>query len=124
MLLIEPDRRLAGDYRQALEAAGHEVIWRATGQAAIESADRRTPDVIVLELQLKQHNGLEFLYELRSYREWQTVPVIVQSLVPATVFDGAAAWAHLGIRAYLYKPESSLRQLLKALATVPLPVAA
>jgi len=63
ILLIEPDRPLAGSYCQALETAGHQVVLCAGAQSAIFATDSRIPDVIVLELQLIEHSGIEFLYQ-------------------------------------------------------------
>lgn len=113
VLLIEPDLVLAETYRQALLADGHQVVCCASAQAAIISADQHPPDVIVLELQLVEHSGIEFLYELRSYPEWQTIPVIVQTHVPPAEFNANRhlLTEQLHVRTYLYKPHSTLRQL-------------
>jgi two-component system, OmpR family, KDP operon response regulator KdpE len=114
ILLIEPDRRLAATYAEALQAVGHRVVTAPTAQPAITAADARRPDLVILELQLVEHSGIEFLYEFRSYRDWQAVPVIVQSQVPPAEF--ANSWPllqdELGVRTYLYKPRTSLRRLL------------
>jgi DNA-binding response OmpR family regulator len=116
ILLIEPDRLLAGTYRVALESAGHKVRMCASAQSAIFCADETVPDVVVLELQLIGHSGLEFLYEFRSYPEWQHIPVIVQTAVPAGEFSDS--WPllkeQLGVHAYHYKPLTSLQTLLRS----------
>ena len=125
ILLIEPDRLLAESYVQALLHAGHEVQATGGAQAAIMSADAIPPDLVVLELQLVEHSGIEFLYEFRSYPEWQDVPVIIQTHVPQAEF--ADNWQllqqELGVQGYLYKPRTSLGQLLVAVDE-HLPVAA
>jgi len=121
ILLIEPDRRLAKNYLAALKAAGYKVQWCTAGQEAIQLADERQPDIVVLELQLKGHNGVEFLYEFRSYPEWQSVPVIVQSLVPPEALDNMAAARWLDIQTYLYKPNSRLTHLVGAVEAVLAP---
>jgi len=55
-------------------------------QAAVHAADERQPDVVVIELQLPAHNGVEFLHEFRSYPEWQWIPVVVNTVLhPARV---------------------------------------
>src|ERR1700733_7447717 len=82
ILLIEPDKSLAKTYHQALKQAGHKVVSVTSSQQAINSADKLAPDVVVLEIQLVGHSGIEFLYEFRSYPEWQSIPVIVHSNVP------------------------------------------
>lgn len=118
VLLIEPDRLLAKSYIGALHAAGHQVTACLTGQAGIQAADQQTPDLVVLELQLKGHNGVEFLYELRSYPEWQSVPVIVQTLVPQKSLDKIETLPLLGIDRYLYKPTASLEDLVEVVQDV------
>jgi DNA-binding response OmpR family regulator len=116
ILLIEPDRVLATTYARALAAAGHQVQAAATAQQAISAADSRRPDLVLLELQLVEHSGIEFLYEFRSYPDWQTIPLIIHSQVPPAEFSDSWQLLHaeLGVRGYLYKPQTSLRRLLRA----------
>lgn len=124
ILLIEPNRLLATAYRQALEQAGHTVAWQQAAQAAISAADAQQPDVIVLELQLAGHSGVEFLYELRSYTDWQTIPIVVHSFVPE---ENLVLQHHqlkqLGIATILYKPATTLKQLIRAVNELPAQVA-
>lgn len=117
ILLIEPDRILAQTYRKALTGAGHRVTVCATAQTAIFAADEQTPDIVMLELQLIEHSGIEFLYEFRSYPEWQQIPAVVLSQVPPAEFNlSRQLLTHeLGVRAYFYKPQASLRSLLRAI---------
>ncbi len=116
ILAIEPDDMLGRTYRAALEGEAHTVLLATTAQAAIESVDSQAPDVIVLELQLPAHNGLEFLYELRSYPEWARIPVIINSfLAPRSLaLIGPEQRDELGIVAAFYKPKLSLVALQRA----------
>ena len=115
ILLVEPDVLLAQTYTGALEHAGHEVNVAGTAQTAIHAADDTTPDLVVLEMQLVSHSGIEFLYEFRSYDDWRDVPVLALSQVPPGEFMGT--WellqSELGVRKYLYKPRTTLAKLLK-----------
>lgn len=115
VLVVEPDKRVAKNLRTALESAGHLVRCESSAEAAIHAADDKTPDAIVLELHLKVHNGIEFLYELRSYPEWQDVPVVVYSLTHPEQFVSDESVLHqLGITEVLYKPAVRLDQVVKA----------
>ena len=116
ILLIEPNRVLARTYHRALESAGHQVRICSTAQSAIIAADEINPEVVVLELQLVAHSGAEFMYEFRSYPDWQSVPVIVHTQVPPQQFSDsfAATQRQLGIVEYLYKPATDLNTLLAA----------
>src|SRR5690606_21603784 len=82
VLLIEPNTLLADTYTQALTHAGHEVTHVTGAQAGIDAADKRQPDLVIVELQLPRHSGVEFLHEFRSYAEWLNVPVVVNTSLP------------------------------------------
>lgn len=116
ILLVEPDTLLARTYRAALERAGHTVAVAGTAQGAVHAADEHSPELVILEMQLVSHSGVEFLYEFRSYNDWQHVPVLVLSQVPIGEFIDA--WQlmqeELGVRRYLYKPRTSLEKLTRA----------
>jgi DNA-binding response OmpR family regulator len=116
ILLIEPDRVLARTYQQAFEAVGNSVSWAAQAQTALDAADTKMPDIVILELQLVGHSGIEFLYEFRSYPEWQMVPVIIHSMVPPTAFtDMTVLKNELGAEEYYYKPSTKIVQLLSSI---------
>ncbi len=119
ILLIEPDRILGEATKNALEAAGHKVAWKRSAQTALDSLDDAVPDLIVLELQLGVHNGVEFLYEVASYPEWGHIPVIVHTInskAQDEIF--AQSFAQLKVQAVLYKPRTSTAQLLTAVGHV------
>jgi DNA-binding response OmpR family regulator len=123
ILLIEPDRLLAECYKKALRADGdHQVTACAGAQAGILAADQVRPDLIILELQLVEHSGIEFLYELRSYSDWQGIPIIVQSMVPEVEFSGSGEILknELGVQEYLYKPATKLRDLISSVNRISL----
>lgn len=112
ILLIEPDLVLAKTYRHIFEQNNWQVDWQTSTQKAIAAADRHRPDIIILELKLAGHSGPEFLYEFRSYADWQDVPIIILSLVPEReVKVSKHVWDKLNIKKYMYKPTTSLAQL-------------
>lgn len=125
ILLIEPDRILANNYRYALEQAGHSVNCQPSAQSAVHHADGERPDLVVLELQLPSHNGIEFLYEFRSYPEWRHIPVVVLSLVAEESIAGETKLLEqLGVKRFLYKPQTKLYQLVAAVNRIAEPVPA
>src|SRR5438034_1400345 len=117
ILLLEPDQILGKIYFQALQSAGHRVVWCRDAQSAIHEIDKDSPKLIIAELQLANHNGIEFLYELRSYQDWQKIPAIILSQVPSAA-AGHEAWEQLNIVAYLYKPLAKLRDLIDIVSQV------
>lgn len=115
ILLLESDRLLAKNIRAALERAGHRVVHIVEPQTAIAVSDSKTPELVIMELQLAGRSGVEFLFEFRSYPEWAAVPVIIMSNLPQT--DAKAyldSMAKLDVKNYFYKPATSLTQLVEA----------
>ena len=117
VLLLEPDKVLQNLYVSTLESTGYTVVSASTAQEAISLADSAKPDAIVLELQLVEHSGIEFLYELRSYADWQKLPVVINTIVPPSEFKDnyELLMGELGAKSYLYKPDSSLKELTSSI---------
>jgi CheY-like chemotaxis protein len=115
VLLVEPDKVQARTYVAALERVGHSIAHATGAQSAVQAADAQTPDIVVLELQLPGHNGVEFLYEFRSYPEWLRVPVLLHTFTPPHELSFAATLQkELGVRRILYKPTTTLADLCAA----------
>jgi CheY-like chemotaxis protein len=116
ILLLEADRMLANNFSRYLKGLGHKVTWELEPQEAIYSVDKNQLDAIIIDLLLAGRSGIEFLYEFRSYPEWQKLPVIIFSnIAAAEINDCLKAFEHLNIAAYHYKPTTSLAQLGKTL---------
>lgn len=104
VLLLEPNRILARQYAEVLQQHGYHVIAAADAQSAILAADAQTPDVVITELLLARHSGIEFLYEFRSYSEWQQIPTIVLSRAQNSELGiNQKTMRELGITRVLYK---------------------
>lgn len=115
VLLIEPDRILGQAAEIKLKAAGYMVYRCQSAQGALDALDDSPPDVIILELQLSIHNGIEFLYEMRSYTEWQSIPVIVHTINShVTDEQFKKPLTQLGVELILYKPQTNSEKLVQA----------
>lgn len=112
VLVVDADAQLRKAAVSALEAAGLSSVAVSSAERAIASCETMQPDVIVLDLQLRGHSGVELLHELRSYGEWQQIPVVLYTAVPSSDLTGfEQAFDLLGIKSYLYKPETTLKKL-------------
>lgn len=125
ILLIEPDKILAGHIQAYFANANHKVAVHNDLQQAIVSVDKTRPAAVIMELQLAGRSGIEFLYEFRSYPDLQTVPVIIYSNLKA----GDTAAYHLVLKdlhvaRILHKPETQLSGLLEAVEACLAPAAA
>ncbi len=74
ILVVEDDAQIAAIVRDYLHAAGFGVEVAADGDAALEKARARRPDLVVLDLGLPRRDGLDVLRELRRV---SSLPVIV-----------------------------------------------
>jgi DNA-binding response OmpR family regulator len=74
ILVVEDDPAIAGSVIARLRAEGFAVDHAATGPAAVETASRTSPDLIVLDLMLPGFDGLEVCRRVQAKRH---VPVLM-----------------------------------------------
>lgn len=115
ILILEADRQLARYTSDYLSRHGHEVSFYCDPQSAISAADAEPSDLIIINLSLAGRSGIEFLYELRSYPDWQAVPAIVTGrLTPEEQLAYGQAFTQLGVSSFVPKDGSSLKGLASA----------
>ncbi len=113
VLIVEPSKDLALIIAQALARHERSSVIAQTAQAGIEQADQKPPRLIILELLMPKHNGLEFIHELRSHCDWLDVPIVIYShLSNDELGISPSIMDQMGIAAHLYKPASSLETLV------------
>jgi two-component system chemotaxis response regulator CheY len=105
VLIIDDASLVRLYYRQILETAGYEVDEALNGLEALEKLLDITPDLLIVDVNMPQMDGLTFLATLRS----QSLP---QSAIPALVTTTEAkpedrkAAREAGANYYLTKPLS------------------
>lgn len=108
VLIVEPDSVQASLIASAVGSEQLQTHIVAEAQTAISAADKNKPSLVIVEIALPSHNGIEFLHEFRSYPEWMDIPVVVFSQQHV---DNHAIFHSLGNVTYLYKPRTSLANL-------------
>jgi DNA-binding response OmpR family regulator len=112
VMLLETDAILAKSAINYLESCGHSVDWQVDPQEAIISIDVQPVDIVILELVLAGRSGVEFLYEMRSYPDWLSLPVVIFTTIPQReVGASLAGFEQLNIRAYHQKHNTPLETL-------------
>ena len=112
VLLIEPDLLSGRLYSEAIGVKGVSVNHVLNAQSALDALDNSLPDCIVLEVDMLNHNGLEFLYEFNSHKDWAETPIVIHSSINPERFKNMnLEWSEFGVAEYLYKGGSSLREL-------------
>jgi CheY-like chemotaxis protein len=115
ILLVEDDAWLAELYQTVLQSEENcQVFMASSADTALETLDQHSDvNLIVLDMFLPEHNGIEFLHELASYTDINTIPVIVLSSVYKHDFGmNEERWKHYGVVKYLYKPSTKPKDLL------------
>lgn len=110
VLIVESDCIVARNIAGALTRQGHSSVFTVDAQAAINAADARTPDIIILDLLLAGRSGIELLYELRSYCDWQNIPAIIYSNLKTSELP-EICFEQLGIERVLHKPSTTISEL-------------
>ncbi len=77
ILIVLDDVIIADLYQRKFATEGFAVELAGDGGTAIEALKSLRPDVVLLDLQLPQVNGIEVLKFIRATPELQTLPVIV-----------------------------------------------
>lgn len=79
ILLVEDDRDLAEVLIEIFERSGLTVVHAGSGQEAIERSLSPPPDLLVLDILLRDGDGFEVVDWLRSDGRLRTIPVVVYS---------------------------------------------
>ena len=115
LLLVEDDIWLAELYLDILQMeGGYKVVRASSAEAALEMLDQHKDiKLIILDIFLPSHNGIEFLHETRSYVDLNNIPIIILSSVNQKDFNmSKERWKHYGVIDYLYKPHTKPVDLL------------
>lgn len=114
LLLIEPDTSSAAFMRHMLTRAGYQVTYAPSGKEGLIAAWRDLPDVIVLELDLPDIDGLEVVRKLRgdTRTDRKRILTLTERSDPA---DNSQA-LEAGVDHFIVKQADAVDLLLRTLA--------
>lgn len=113
VLIVDDEIQIRRFLHISLEANNYEVLEADCGEAALVQAALHRPDVIILDMNLPDIDGVEVL---RRLREWSSTPVIMLSVRAADVDKVSALDA--GADDYLTKPFSTVELLARMRAAL------
>src|SRR4030095_6431280 len=76
ILIVEDNEKNLKLVRDVLQYQGYQTIEAGTGEDAVRLAKARTPDLILMDIQLPGMNGITALGELRADPGTRAIPVI------------------------------------------------
>jgi DNA-binding response OmpR family regulator len=113
ILIVDDERKLVQGLVGYFRQAGFETLTAYDGRAAIDSARRDQPDLIVLDLMLPELDGMEVC---RQIRRSSTVPII---MLTARVEEAdKLIGLELGADDYITKPFSGREVVARARAVL------
>ena len=77
LLIVDDEGDIRHLYAAELEDDGHSVVTSSNRKHALEQIRQQHFDLIILDIQLDQENGLELLQQIA--REQESIPVILCS---------------------------------------------
>ena len=100
--------------RAWLERKGFRVIEAENGNQAVTSAESATPDLIIMDVEMPELDGLSATRRIRNVEKLAGVPIVAVSAYGAEQFRGAALQA--GCNAYLSTPfePTDLERLIRS----------
>ena len=114
VLVVDDEDHILKLYQEELTEEGYQVATATTGEQALRVAEEESPDVVVLDIKLKDQNGLEILGGLR--RLGRDRPIILNSAYSVYKNDFQSWLAD----AYLVKSSNldELKKKIKELVTI------
>jgi PAS domain S-box-containing protein len=107
---------------RVLRAAGFDVIEAETGAGALEMAEQKRPDLVLLDIRLPDISGIEVCRRLRGNRSTQRIPIVHISATHISPQDEQTS-LDAGADIYLAEPvgapelSSAVRTLLRLRTT-------
>jgi CheY-like chemotaxis protein len=101
--------------RTWLEKKGFRVVEAADGNAAVAEAERERPDLIIMDVEMPELDGLSATRKIRQIDQLDEVPIVVVSAYGADLFREDALAA--GCNEYVSTPfePADLERLIRSL---------
>jgi len=115
ILIVDDDPVVVELVKHTLEAKGYDLTTAQNGIEALGELKKRTPDLILLDVQMPKMDGYTFMMEKSKIPAFAGVPVIVLTSLGKT----EPMFKRHGVKAYLLKPVNTQELLDKIQAVVP-----
>ncbi|KKQ27442.1 MAG: Two component transcriptional regulator, winged helix family [Candidatus Magasanikbacteria bacterium GW2011_GWC2_37_14] len=117
VLLVEDDNFLANIYKTKFEMEGFKVFTADNGEAGVDEAKKKLPDVILLDILLPKMDGFMVLEALKKEPSTKDIPVIL--LTNLGQKDDVEKGLQMGAVDYLikahFKPSEVVEKVRKVL---------
>ena len=115
ILVVDDEQLIRLTAEKALSNAGHDVVVTGSGKGALIALSEQTFDVILLDYELPDINGLNITRLLHSNPELKSIPIILMSAHNKLELIQQAYDA--GIILFLHKKETLFKDLSSFVTT-------
>jgi len=77
ILIVDDEEVIRMLYSEELEDEGYNMITTGSGRGLVELIKRERPELIILDIKMAEHDGLDLLQDIR--KEFYNIPVILCS---------------------------------------------
>lgn len=85
ILIVDEEEAIQILYADELAEEGYEVVTSGDGLGLIDLIEKTRPDLVVLDIRLRDHNGLDLLQDIRN--AYGDLPVIFCTAYPALEYN-------------------------------------
>jgi two-component system, cell cycle response regulator DivK len=102
ILVVEDNEKNMKLFRDVLVAMGYHTLEATTGMQAVELATEHAPDLVLMDIQLPDIDGIEALGRLREDTRTRSLPVL--ALTAQAMEGDRKRFLAAGFDGYLSKP--------------------
>jgi len=111
LLVVDDEEGIRILYSMELQDEGYEVVTLPDGQDLLKAVEKEKPDCIILDIKMREYNGLDLLQQIR--KRHYDMPVILNSAYSSFKVDIKAVAAD-----YYVVKSSDLTELKEKLKVV------
>ena len=102
ILVVEDNEKNMKLFRDVLVATGYRTLEATTGSEAIDMASEHTPDLVLMDIQLPDLDGVQALQRLRADARTATIPIV--ALTAQAMHGDRERFLAAGFDGYVSKP--------------------
>lgn len=110
ILVVEDNEKNMKLFRDVLVATGYRTLEATTGGDAVDMASEHTPDLVLMDIQLPDLDGVQALHRLRADERTATIPIV--ALTAQAMRGDRERFLAAGFDGYVSKPVN-VRDLLE-----------
>ena len=102
VLVVEDNEKNMKLFRDVLQASGYRLLEATTGEQAMELAAEQQPNLVLMDIQLPDIDGVDALGRLRADARTASIPVV--ALTAQAMHGDRERFLDAGFDAYISKP--------------------